>query len=368
MRNGKSMYTSGSIGRLAGRWRSVILCGLALISLSALKTSAQDAAEAAGQEKARKPEPQKTPRHVYSEQDLQRRRILTPEDQSRVEARKRQQNAEPEDQNAKQAPNDMTPQDESLGEIARRYRQEKAARETDLAVRKKLTPFPYVIPDNSLAAPAPGVAPLAGFGVGSEVKGGLGLVAPVRPPEKHGRISPFQPRPLSGVSAIAPSEVVGVPPPVAPVVRPTNPVQPMAKSVVPGATVPGMKRIEVQRGQSWWKLAEIYLGNGMRWPELRALNEGTDEAPELLRAGSTVVVPEATKVEPGSTPGTIEVRKGDSLWSLAHEYFGRGSAWSCLASANPQIVDYTHLMVGAVLQMPLDSGLQACQNRSGALK
>jgi nucleoid-associated protein YgaU len=360
------MYTSGSIGQLAGRWRSVILCGLALISLSALKTSAQDAAEAARQEKAHKAEQQT--RHVYTEQDLQRRRILTPQDQSRVEARKRQQNAKPEDQNAKQAPNDMTPQDESLGEIARRYRQEKAAREAELAVRKKLTPFPYVIPDNSLAAPAPGVAPLAGLGVGSEVKRGLGLVAPVRPPEKQGRISPFQPRPLSGVSAIAPSEVVGVPPPAAPVVRPANPVQPMAKSVAPGATVPGMKRIEVQRGQSWWKLAEIYLGSGVRWPELRALNEGTDEAPELLRAGSTVVVPEARKVEPVSTPGTIEVRKGDSLWSLAREYCGRGSAWSCLASANPQIVDYTHLMVGGVLQVPLDSGLQACQNRTGALK
>jgi nucleoid-associated protein YgaU len=333
---------------------------------SALKTSAQDAAEAARQEKAHKAEQQT--RHVYTEQDLQRRRILTPQDQSRVEARKRQQNAKPEDQNAKQAPNDMTPQDESLGEIARRYRQEKAAREAELAVRKKLTPFPYVIPDNSLAAPAPGVAPLAGLGVGSEVKRGLGLVAPVRPPEKQGRISPFQPRPLSGVSAIAPSEVVGVPPPAAPVVRPANPVQPMAKSVAPGATVPGMKRIEVQRGQSWWKLAEIYLGSGVRWPELRALNEGTDEAPELLRAGSTVVVPEARKVEPVSTPGTIEVRKGDSLWSLAREYCGRGSAWSCLASANPQIVDYTHLMVGGVLQVPLDSGLQACQNRTGALK
>jgi nucleoid-associated protein YgaU len=362
------MYMSGSIGRLSGRWRRAILCGLVLISFSALRTNAQDVADAARQEKARKSERAKAPRHVYTEEDLKRQRILTPEDQSRAEARRRQPNAAPEEQNAKQVPNDVTPQDESLGEIARRYRQGKLAREAELAVRKKLTTFPYVISDNSLAAPALGVAPLTAIGVGPEVKRGLALVAPVRPPAKHERISPFQPRPLSGASAIAPSEVIAVPTPVAPVVRPANPIQPITESVAPGAMVPGMKRIEVRRGQSWWKLAEVYLGSGMRWPELRALNEGTDEAPESLKAGSMVVVPEAAKADLGSGPGTIEVKKGDSLWSLAREYFGRGSAWSCLASSNPEIVDYTHLRVGVVLQMPRGSGLQACQGRTVAEK
>jgi len=65
-----------------------------------------------------------------------------------------------------------------------------------------------------------------------------------------------------------------------------------------------------------------------------------------------VVVVPATNISAKVAPETIQVRKGDSLWSLAKKHLGHGSAWTCLASANPQIVDYTHLAVGSVLQIP----------------
>src|SRR5215475_11563125 len=85
--------------------------------------SSQDVAEAARQERARKQDSSK--KHVYTNEDLRRSKILTQEDQTRAAAnRKRspapsapttQQNAEPLDANSN------TPQ-EPLGDIARRYR------------------------------------------------------------------------------------------------------------------------------------------------------------------------------------------------------------------------------------------------------
>src|SRR6266851_6806042 len=59
---------------------------------------AQDVAEAARQEQARKTSQQKKTKHVYTDEDLKRAQILTPEDRAQVEARKNQQPLPAEDQ------------------------------------------------------------------------------------------------------------------------------------------------------------------------------------------------------------------------------------------------------------------------------
>jgi nucleoid-associated protein YgaU len=351
-------------------WRTAILCGTLFVSLCAMQTPGQDVAEAARQEKDRKAAEQKSPRHVYTEDDLKRPVILTPEDQARVEARKRQQNVVPGEQNAEQLPNGAQPLTESLGEIARRYRQEKAARETELATKKKITPFPYKVPDVSLAEPKLGVAPLVGPAVGPELTGrskpsvpNLGSLSSPRASGSHKRVSPFQPRPLYEVPSAPPAGLAVVPalPP-----RPVRTASPMERTAPVSVAGTATRRVEVQRGQSWWKLAELYLGNGARWPELRNLNADAGGPPELLRLGSLVVVPEVAKAAQSSTQGTVKVRKGDSLWSLAHQYLGRGSAWSCLASANPQLGDYTHLAVGTSVQLPQRDALRSCRSENAA--
>src|SRR5260370_2831511 len=56
----------------------------------ATKCSAQDVAEAARQERTQKESKQKKTKHVYTEQDLKRDQILTPEDRAQVEAKKNQ--------------------------------------------------------------------------------------------------------------------------------------------------------------------------------------------------------------------------------------------------------------------------------------
>jgi nucleoid-associated protein YgaU len=348
-------------------WRKAILIGLFLVSCSAIRTLGQDAAEAARQEKARKAEDHKVPDHVYTEEDLKRKVIVPPEDQAGVEARKRQQSDTSGEQNAKQAPDDANSQNESLGEIARRYRQEKAAREAELAAKKRFTPFPYAIPSDSLADPYPGVAPVFENGAGAEIIGQP--VIPVRhhsPPvggaATHGRVSPFEPRPLSGASPAPPPGLMVAPDVLhRPAVRPVAPAPLTRKSVPSVLSVQGTKRVEVEKGQSWWKLAELYLGNGARWPDLRMLNADASGPKELLMLGSTVLVPEAARTPEDLHPGVVKVQKGDSLWSLAREHLGRGGAWNCLANANPQILDYTRLQIGTVLDLPDRSALPSCR-------
>src|SRR5260370_18850784 len=56
----------------------------------ATQCSAQDVAEAARQERAQKESKQKKSKHVYTEQDLKRAQILTPEDRPQLEAQKNQ--------------------------------------------------------------------------------------------------------------------------------------------------------------------------------------------------------------------------------------------------------------------------------------
>ncbi len=344
---------------------AILFCGIVWVSLCAIQVRGQDATEGARQEKARKSAVQKSPQHVYTEQDLKRKIILTPEDQARVEARKRQPGTAPTEQTAQQQPKDGNPQSESLGEIARRYRQEKAAREAELAAKKKFTPFPYKVPESSLAEPNPEAAPHLGPGLP------LGMENPSLTPERHvvphfyppatglrSRISPFQPRPLASAPPIPPAGLASRP---AVPVRPSNEMRGMEKTVSPEPISAATRRIEVQRGQSWWKLAELYLGDGARWPELRQLNSAGG-SPDLLKSGSSVVVPVAANHAKASAQ-VIAVRHGDTLWSLAKEHFGRGAAWTCLATANSRITDYTHLSVGTLLTVPAGEALEPCQNQ-----
>ncbi len=110
----------------------------------------------------------------------------------------------------------------------------------------------------------------------------------------------------------------------------------------------------VERGDSWWKLAENYLGNGARWRELREMNLTATEArtPELLLLGSTVMVPAGVVARPAVAAKSVTVKKGDTLWSMAREHLGRGTAWKCLAEANPELGEPEQLQIGAQVRLP----------------
>jgi nucleoid-associated protein YgaU len=350
-------------------WRKAILFCAVVFSFTVIPVRAQDVAEAARQEKARKAAEQKSTPHVYTDEDLKKKVILTPEDQARVEARKQQQTPAPAQQNAEQLPSNADPNAESLGEIARRFRAEKAEHDAEVEARKKFTAFPYQIPDDVLAEPKSEADPLIA------PEAGPAMIAPPSPapvrhytlrtstqPTSRGRISPFQPRPVTNTPPAPPAAILVVPGfpeggPVAPRVG--------EKTLPVPAVSAGTRVIEVQAGQSWWKLAELYLGDGARWPELRKLNSSANSSPELLKRGSKVLVPESLhKTE--AVSHSVPLQKGDSLWSLAQEHLGRGNAWVCLATANPQITDYTHIAIGTIVRLPAGNELASCGNRNAS--
>jgi len=327
--------------------RGTLLFGVVGFLLSGLVCAdglhAQDAAEAARQEQARKAAEAKNPHHVYTEDDLKRAKILTPEDQAKVAARKNNPTEKKEEQ--AKGTGESAPGEESLGEVARRYRKEKAEREAARATEQgDRSQFPMKLPEATMATPKMLVQPkMEAHAAGSSRRGAAA-----------GRMSPFAPRPLRVMpSAPRPLRVM----PSAPREPGTSVLRVRPEVVTPNAAMVSRR---VERGDSWWKLAEIYLGNGARWRELRGMNPTGTNRPELLLLGSTVLVP--TRVVGRGTPvaKSVTVRKGDTLWGLAREHLGRGAAWKCLAEANPELGEPTRLQIGQRVMMPAEGMGRGC--------
>jgi nucleoid-associated protein YgaU len=336
-------------------WRSATFFGIGIFLVSTNLTHAQDVAEAARQEQARKTAQKNSPKHVYTEEDLKKQKILTAEDEAKVAGKKQQEQAPVEQSLQNSQPVEQKSQTESLGEIARRYRAEKAARAAEEAVKENYTPFPIELPRETNAEPRASIAPIVVIRPEERHTEQPNPTQPVVPNKVPGgndaraRLSPFQPRPVVlDPRAVRVKSVPAVP----------------VASVAPQVGA-DLRTVQVRPGESWWKLAAEYMGSGGRWTELRALNPDADRRPDLLRVGTTVLVPEGKTVqvnssEPESRKSSLRIRSGDTLWGLAREHLGRASAWMCLANLNPQIKDYTRLTIGAALQLPERGKVESC--------
>lgn len=360
-----------------GVWRSGAFLGIAIFFLGTSLSQAQDVAEAARQEQARKAAEKSSPKHVYTEEDLKKGKILTPDDQAKIAARKHQGQEQAPAQTAtgKQEPAEQESQTESLGEIARRYRREKAERQAEEASKKNYTPFQYELARPTAAAPKAGVTPAPVIRPHQPNMSLPSLVAPPAEPRRlpqfgggKGRVSPFQPRPFLAAPPVVHFNSKTALPTISEVPRPA----PAVPRGIEAMAKPGLRPILVQTGDSWWKLASRYLRSGARWSELRGLNPKAGGSPDLLRAGITVLVPEEkhARADASSKGGQnrIRVKPGDTLWSLAHEHLGRGSAWACLASLNPEIQNYQRMPVGTLLQLPAPNQAGVCANADEGLK
>jgi nucleoid-associated protein YgaU len=366
-----------SRGRV-NRWRSVAFLGSAIFFLGTFAAHAQDVAEAARQEQARKGAEANGPKHVYTEEDLKKDRILTPYDQARVAARKQPRPPVPAQESAdQQQPAAGDSEGESLGAIARRYRNEKEEQQAEVARKRNYTPFRYELTHPAVASPKAGVAAIPGIRPNQPY---ADLPSSALPPVTHSRspkasragrarVSPFEPRPLT---AAPPVPRVG-PLPEAAIVAVPQPTLPASRQrAVESASKARLRLVVVQTGDSWWRLASQHLGEGNRWAELRALNPRVGGSADLLRVGIAVLVPEGNKVQVDSPPAAkriqIRVQRGDTLWSLAREHLGRASAWSCLAGLNPEIRDYGRMAVGTLLQLPGGEQAGVCASVGVGLK
>ncbi len=368
------------------RSRQRLHAGAILFAACAFSASApvwaQDVAEAARQEQARKDKQAKRSKHVYTEEDLKRARILTREDREVLDAKKREQ-AVP---GTATLPADADIQalgELPLGDVARMYRATKelsmegqtaefhlpatnavAAPKPELVVREFVAPKPILVQPKATKAP---VAPVFKDNVIAFLK--TEFVAPqspaVQPVVQPTAIQPKAVQPPSLQPAVAKMPVAPVVATIVPgrpmreVVAPRPlPVQPMeiSQPVAPVFSEPTVAHsVIVKRGDSLWKLAQVNLGDGNRWRELLAVNPGLVDPHHIVPGsainigGNGLVVPE-TPAAP--TDSTVTVRKGDSLWKIAKLQLGSGGFWGCIAKANRAIRDANRIYAGQTLNMP----------------
>src|SRR5437660_7976299 len=238
-----------------------------LITASAIfgaaQCSAQDVAEAARHERTQKQSKQKKSRHVYTERDLKRAQILTPEDPGQVQAKKSQTVPSPAEKSGEAVDAQSLSPDAPLGDVARRFRKQKESQKLERSAEFHL-PFADA---PALASPKPPVMPL---------HPPVSNLAPPKfvPYQSPRKRSPFE-RPRVFMSA--PSRVVPSHPPAVRV-GPSRPA-PRASiaSVAPGVPVAPngaakLNAIVVKPGDSLWKIAAEKLGKGFRWHDLLAVN------------------------------------------------------------------------------------------------
>ncbi|HKE72128.1 MAG TPA: bacterial transcriptional activator domain-containing protein [Acidimicrobiales bacterium] len=158
-------------------------------------------------------------------------------------------------------------------------------------------------------------------------------------------------RPKAEVAAPAPVAAVTVTPAPAPVQAATRAVMAPAPASPPAAAAP--VTVIVAAGDTAWRLAEVHLGDGARWGELWALNQGRRQPdgeawtrPELIRPGWRLDLP-AVSAAPPAAPGAavpaaapaagggkIVVEPDDNPWSLAEAHLGDGTRWRELFALN----------------------------------
>jgi nucleoid-associated protein YgaU len=389
---------------------TIVLCSCLIFGAVQCRAQApQDVAEAARQERARKDQAKKQ-KHVYTDEDLRRAKILTPEDEALVEARRKQQLQPAEEQAQAPIDADTGLAQLPLGDIARRYRNAKiAAQAPDLfhlpfeepvfaapviSVPKLEPPRPGFSPTHpnvisarpNAAAVAPAIsspAPLQGldsaislpklarpaqsFSLARPSPAPVhpdSVVAPTIPsPAPLRRLDPFTrrfapPAPPS-ISRIAPSTPQPKAAPIAPSFQPTTvapaiassaPKSSVAPSIAPSSAVAKtsspLHTVIIQAGDSLWKLAQQNLGRGSRWQELLTANPGIVD-PSRIAVGTEIVVP--ARVTGLKSDLKVTVKQGDTLSSIARVTYGRAAAWRCIAQANPEIVDANRIYEGQQL-------------------
>jgi len=160
----------------------------------------------------------------------------------------------------------------------------------------------------------------------------------------------------------------------APGIAPTLPVgrpvriqfAPAVRVVVPASDDTAIDKqavprtIQVQRGDSLWKIAARFLGDGTAWHRVAAANPQITN-PNLIHVGDVIQLPGAmslagmSETERMNSAPLVRVERGDTLWQLAQTRFGRGTAWTCIAQSN-QLRNPNLILPGQFLTLP-----PACQ-------
>jgi nucleoid-associated protein YgaU len=126
----------------------------------------------------------------------------------------------------------------------------------------------------------------------------------------------------------------------------------------PAAIMDAAARIKVEAGDSLWKLAERYLGNGLRWKRLAALNPQVAD-PSRILVGQWIHIPADRRQQAKQ----VVIQPGETLWKVARATIGGSFALACIAQANPQLRSVNAVRAGETLNVPANcSNLQNAEN------
>ena len=109
-----------------------------------------------------------------------------------------------------------------------------------------------------------------------------------------------------------------------------TPPPPTTEPVSASPATPIVTEHLVERRDTLWDLAERYLGDGYRAPEIFELNRGRPQPdgraltdPSLIRPGWVLQIP-VSSATPHASAESVLVEPGDTLWEIAEERLGDG--------------------------------------------
>ena len=121
----------------------------------------------------------------------------------------------------------------------------------------------------------------------------------------------------------------------------------------------------VERGDSLWKIAARFYGQGSSWRRIYEDNAAVIRNPGRLYAGQKLVIRltgfenpmlEESVLELGLEVlegTTYRVQKGDRLWTIARRAYGSGHLWNIIYEANKDIIaDPARIREGQVITVP----------------
>lgn len=332
------------------KWRTVSGVGLGacLVSLCCAPVFGQSLGEVARQERQRKEQQAARALHVYTNDDLRKSKILVPEDQARALAARNNPN------NQMPAPVDLASAPNAIALL--QFLLPASAGDTDIKDPSSWEPEP-VASGISSALSADSI--------------GLEAGAASAPVKTNERPEPVRRRQVAKIAdPFAPKKIVRREAPAQVAIEPVHATRKSATSIISASSISlawsnssksvheqdstssKADKILVQPGDSLWKLAQRYLGDGNRWFDLAALNPQL-ESPNLIRAGEWI------RVRASQDEGTkqVVVRLGDTLWSVAETELGSARGVECIVEANPQLESSDLIRPGQKLLLPRNCGV-----------
>ena len=115
-------------------------------------------------------------------------------------------------------------------------------------------------------------------------------------------------------------------------------------------------RYTVKSGDTLWKIARQFYGNGAMWTKIYADNKTTIKNPNRIYVGQVLLIypsiGDGTYITESGAK-TYRVKRGDTLWSIAEEMYGKGKRWKKIYEANKgTLSDPNKLYAGQILIIP----------------